>query len=98
MKNDLAEISTKYSNVPEDEMFYSKGKNAYLKFTKESEWGWCFNEDSKQVLEIPVEIWCRSDGWKSLDHSDREDDGDSSHTDTKYTHAHTRVKMHFTYH
>lgn len=26
VKNDLAEISTKYSNVPQDEMFYSKGK------------------------------------------------------------------------
>ena len=69
MKNDLAEISTKYSNVPQDEMFYSKEKNAYLKFTRESEWGWRFNEDSKQVLEIPVEIRCRSDGWESLAYS-----------------------------
>lgn len=65
MKNDLAEISTKYSNVPQDEMFYSKG-NAYLKFTRESECGWCFNGDSKHVLEIPAEIQCRSDGSRSL--------------------------------
>lgn len=31
----------------------------------EFEWGWRFNEDSKQVLEIPDEIHCGSDGWKS---------------------------------
>lgn len=59
--------------------FIQREKNAYLKFTGESEWGWRFNEDSKQVLEIPDEIHRGSDGWKSPAFPDRADDGNSPH-------------------